>query len=92
MVRLFNQATGREIGQISEDEFAFLQDALEEEGPNDTDYYIDNDTIDMLASRAGATQTLIDLLRAAVGDGPDGVDVDWQLPGQERPEDQGRRE
>jgi hypothetical protein len=86
-MRLFDEGTGREIGQISEAEFAFLQDVLEEEGPDDADYWINPDTVDLLESR-GATPYLVSLLRAAVGDGPDGIDVAFQREGEPR---RGRR-
>ena len=43
-----------------------LVDALEEEGVNDQDYYIDAATIDVIAD-GKATEHLVGLLRAAVG-------------------------
>jgi hypothetical protein len=83
-VRLFDEATGLEIGRISEAELAVLQDALEEEDPDDNDYWINPDTIDMLACRPGATPHLIRLLRRAVGDNPDGIDIAFQREGERR--------
>ena len=83
-VRLFDEATGREIGRISENELAVLQAAFEEEGPDDSDYWVNSDEIDDLACRPGATPHLIALLRAAVGDRPDGIDIAFQREEQAR--------
>ena len=66
MVRLIDPNTGNEIALISEDQLAFLQDALEEEGPEDRDYWIDADTVEMLAARPAAPPDLIAVLRRAV--------------------------
>jgi hypothetical protein len=74
-VRLFDEGTGREIGRISEAELKVLQDALEEEGPDDNDYWINPDEIDDLACRPGATPHLIALLRRAVSSSPEGIDI-----------------
>ena len=81
-VRLFDEDTGREIGRISEAELAVLQDALEEEDPDDRDYWINPDTVNMLACRPGAAPHLIALLRAAVGDNEDGMDIAFQRAGE----------
>ncbi len=83
-VRLFDEASGREVGRISESELKVLQDALEEEGPDDNDYWINPDEIDDLACWPGATPHLIALLRDAVRDRPDGVDLAFERDGQER--------
>lgn len=82
-IRLFDEWTSREIGRISEPELKVLHDALEEEGPDDNDYWINPDTIDMLACRPGATPHLIALLGRAVGDNPDGLDIAFQRQGEE---------
>ena len=81
-VRLFDEATGREIGRISEVELDVLQNALEEEGPDDNDFWINPDTVDMLACRPGATPHLIAVLRAAVGENEEGIDIAFQREGQ----------
>src|SRR5688572_16291150 len=74
-IRPFDEASGREIGRISEAELKVLQDALEEEGPHDNDYWINPDEIEDIAPRPGATPHLISVLRAAVGDNPGGSDI-----------------
>jgi hypothetical protein len=83
-IRLFDERTGRELGRISEAELKVLQDALEEEGPDDDDYWINPDVIDDIARCPGATPHLISLLRAAVGDNPDGIDIAFQRDGEAR--------
>ena len=75
MIRLHDTDTGARIGSITEEELQFLIDALEEEGTGDQAYHLDADTIDMLASD-GASEGLVDLLRAALG-GRDGFEVMW---------------
>lgn len=80
MVRLFDEATGAELGAISEEELAFLQANLEEESLDDRDYWINPATIDMLAKR-GASPHLITLLRAAVGDSEAGIEIEFEREG-----------
>lgn len=83
-VRLFDEASGRELGRISEAELKVLQDALEEEDPDDNDYWINPDEIDDLACRPGATPHLIALLRRAVSGHPDGIDIVFEREGEPR--------
>jgi hypothetical protein len=87
---LFDEATGREIGRITEGELKVLQDALEEEDPDDNDYWINPDEIDDLACRPGATRPLIRLLRKGVGDNPAGIDIAFQREGEPRQSLRGR--
>ena len=76
MIDLYNAATNQLLGSITEADLKVLIDALEEEGINDQDYYIDRATIDVIAD-GKATEHLVGLLRKAVGAG-DGVDIRWQ--------------
>ena len=76
MIDLYNAATNQLLGQITEADLKVLADALEEEGVNDQDYYIDAATIDVIAD-GKATEHLVGLLRTAVGSS-DGVDIRWQ--------------
>ena len=75
-VRLFNKASGTAIGTVSAAEFQARVDLLEEESTTDSDYFIDQNTVDDLEA-AGASATLVSLLRAAVGE-TDGIDVGWK--------------
>jgi hypothetical protein len=76
MIDLYNAATNELLGQITEADLKVLVDALEEEGVNDRDYFIDAATIDVIAD-GKATEHLVGLLRKAVGSS-DGVDIRWQ--------------
>jgi hypothetical protein len=76
MIDLYNAATNQVLGSITEADLKVLVDALEEEGVNDQDYYIDAATIDVIAD-GKATEHLVGLLRKAVGAG-EGVDIRWQ--------------
>jgi hypothetical protein len=77
MVTLNIQASGKPLDDISDNDFRLLQSVLEEEGPGDSDYWIDLDTIDLIASRGGSEQ-LLGLLRNAVAGTPEGVEVGFQ--------------
>jgi hypothetical protein len=72
---LRNKDTGSDLGSITEEQFEFLVNQLEEESDEDTDYYISTLTIDML-EEGGADADLVRLLRKAVGSA-DGVEVQW---------------
>jgi hypothetical protein len=76
MIDLYNAATNQLLGTITEADLKVLVDALEEEGVNDQDYFIDAATIDVIAD-GKATEHLVALLRKAVG-ATDGVDIRWQ--------------
>jgi hypothetical protein len=75
MITISMKDDGRAVGQISEQELQFLVDHFEEESSTDQDYFINGQTLDMLA-QAGASAALIDLLRKALG-GSDGADIVW---------------
>src|SRR5262245_37595599 len=74
-VSLFDKDSGALVGRITDDQLDFLADQLEEESNDDTDYYFDRPTIDMLQS-AGADSTLLEILRNALGS-RDGVEIRW---------------
>jgi hypothetical protein len=76
MIDLYNATANQLLGSITESDLKVLVDALEEEGVQDQDYYIDAATIDVVAD-GKATEHLVGLLRKAVGAG-DGVDIRWQ--------------
>jgi hypothetical protein len=66
---------GAVIGTIDDADLQMLVDQLEEESEEDTDYYIDPATIDLLEQN-GASTHLVALLKQAVGESG-GVDIVW---------------
>ena len=66
----------RTIGEIADRDVHLLRAKLEEEGDADRDYYIDRDTIEMLAAN-GARRELIQMLLGALGT-DDGMDIEWR--------------
>jgi hypothetical protein len=83
MVTLYNAETGAVLGTISEAALVTLQDNLEEEVPEDHDYWINPATVDLLAER-GADPALVDLLRSVVGENEEGVEIAFAREGEER--------
>jgi hypothetical protein len=76
MVHIYNDATDELIGSISEEDFQFMQSDLEEESLEDTNYYINQATVDMFEQQ-GASMALVALLRAALG-GAEDMDIRWK--------------
>ena len=76
MPRLYSKPDNSLIGTVTEAELQFLVDQLEEEDQEDDDYFIDEATIDLLEEN-GAPESLVSMLRAAVGDG-EGIDIAWK--------------
>jgi hypothetical protein len=76
MVLLYNKETGVLIGGITEEQFQFLAHYLEEESEEDTDYYINQATLDMF-EQEGAEPGLITLLRRALGE-KEGIEIQWK--------------
>ena len=76
MIRLYDKATNEEIGTLTEEQFQFLQDQLEEESSVDTDYYINHATLTAFRER-GADRALLGLLGAALGTRKD-MDIRWE--------------
>ncbi len=75
MIQLRNKETGATIGEISDEQLQFLIDHLEEEFEEDTDYYLNRTTLDMLKEK-GLDGTLLTLLENAFGD-HDEIEVEW---------------
>ena len=76
MPRLIRLDTGDAIGQISDEQLAFLVEQLEEEHDDDTDYYIDRDTLELLSDN-GADPELLAMLEKAIGD-DESMDIVWE--------------
>lgn len=67
MIRLTDKETGAALGSISEEQFRFLMENLEEESPEDDDYYLNGATLELLEDE-GADPALIKILRDALGE------------------------
>ena len=74
MIRIYGE-NGQVAGELSEEQFAFLQAQLEEEHGEDQDYFLNEGTVAML-EEAGADPHLTAVLRAAVGTAGGG-EVRW---------------
>src|SRR5882672_9944049 len=68
MIDLYNATAKQLLGSITESDLKVLVDALEEEGVNDQDYYIDRATIDVIAD-GKATEHAVGLRVRGVGAG-----------------------
>jgi processive 1,2-diacylglycerol beta-glucosyltransferase len=79
MYKLFDAESGAALGTISDEQFQFLEDNLEEESEDDRDYYFSRTMIEVLEGD-GAAPELIILLRRALGD-REGVEVRWEEAG-----------
>jgi len=76
VIELFDNDTGAAIGAITDAQLQFLVDQLEEESADDTDYYINQETLDMFEER-GADPELVALLRSALGARED-MEIRWE--------------
>ena len=75
MIKIYDEATGTVYGTISEAQLQVLVSQLEEESKEDTDYYINQATLDMFEDRH-VDAGLVALLRSALGDRED-MDIRW---------------
>ena len=66
MVKLFDKETGEFVAEITEDQFQFLMDNLEEESSVDDDYYFNKATVEMFKER-DADEQLIEILERVIG-------------------------
>lgn len=66
MIDMIDKETGRNLGQISDEDLTFLVGHLEEESEADEDYYFDVDTLEFL-KEDGLPAHLERILTAALG-------------------------
>jgi nucleoid-associated protein YejK len=78
MITLRLKDSGATLGSISEADLQVLLDQFEEESSTDRDYFIDEQTVQLLED-AGASPDTCALLRKAVGSS-DGIDIVWSRP------------
>ena len=76
MVNLYDSATGALIGSISDEDLTFMQNDMEEELMEDTEYYINQATVDWFETQ-GADPALVSVLRKALGKNDD-MDIRWE--------------
>ena len=76
MIHLFDDETGAPVGTITEDQLRYLTDQLEEESAEDTDYYINRDTLDIF-EQDGADPALLNVLRTALGTREE-MEIRWE--------------
>ncbi len=76
MPRLIRLDTGTTIGDITEDQLAFLVKELEEEHDEDKDYYIDRPTLELLSDN-NIDPELLAMLEKAIGQ-DDSMDIAWE--------------
>ncbi len=76
MPRLKRIDTDETIGEITDKQLAFLVEQLEEENDEDTDYFIDKDTLELLSDNGGDPE-LIAMLEKAMGDA-ESMDISWE--------------
>ena len=75
MIQLRNKQTGDAIADITEAQLQFLIDHLVEESEEDSDYYLNRDTLDLLKEK-GLDASLANSIEAAFGDGND-LEIEW---------------
>ena len=75
-IEIRDTESGTSLGEITEAQLRQLVDLFEEESGEDRDYWIDPDTLDMLAD-AGADAAFVARLRAALGD-REGFELGWR--------------
>jgi processive 1,2-diacylglycerol beta-glucosyltransferase len=76
MVKLLDTETGRVVGTISDEQLEYLQSQLEEESPDDQDYWFDVASLDVLEEQ-GADEALIQVLRTALGEREE-MELRWE--------------
>jgi len=76
MPRLIRLDTGDEIGNVSDNQLAFLVEQLEKEHDDDKNYFVDRETLELLSDN-GADLDLMALLEKGMGD-DDEMNLAWE--------------
>jgi hypothetical protein len=74
-IRLYDNETQRQLGEITEAQLQFLLDHLEEESSDDQDYYLQRATLEIFAQE-GADPALLSLLRQGLGE-REAMEIRW---------------
>jgi hypothetical protein len=75
MIKIYDEATNTVYGTITEAQLQALMSQLEEESLEDTDYYINQATVDMFEEKK-VDPALVAFLRNALGERED-MDIRW---------------
>ena len=75
MITLRFKDSGETLGTISDADLQVLVDQFEEESSTDRDYFVDEQTVQLLED-AGASPDTCALLRRGIAGG-DGIDIIW---------------
>lgn len=75
MIKIYDEESGAVYGTLTEAQLQALMAQLEEESREDTDYYINQATVDMLEDKK-VDPALVTLLRGALG-GREDMDIRW---------------
>jgi hypothetical protein len=76
MPKLTRIDSGEDIGTITDKQLAFLIEQLEEDHEDDTDYFIDRETLELLSDN-GADPELLAILEKGMGD-DDEMDISFE--------------
>jgi processive 1,2-diacylglycerol beta-glucosyltransferase len=76
MIQLYDAQNGAPLGAITDAQLQFLVDRLEEESPDDRDYYINQATVDAFEEE-GADPGLVALFRKALGE-REQMEIRWK--------------
>ena len=76
MYELSDKNTGELIGEIDEIQRQFLIDEMEEENPEDRDYYLNRALMDTLEHKVNSLASLVAMLRKAFGD-KENLEIEW---------------
>ena len=77
MIDLYDTATDKLVGTITEADFQHIAQNLEAESLRDTDYYFQRATVELLGTDGLATDHLLAVLRSALGTS-EGVELRWE--------------
>lgn len=74
LIRLDNEV---EIGTIDDKQLTFLREQLEEEHDDDTEFFIDRDTLELLSDNGADPELLAMLEKGLAGD--DEMDISFEV-------------
>lgn len=76
MPKLYDAASNRLLGEVTQADIDLLVAQFEEESSDDRDYYVNADTLQILID-AGASSGLVETIRSVL-DGNDEADIRWE--------------